>query len=35
LRDLETQHAVIKRQSAIEVGHLQMHMADTDSGVDG
>ena len=34
LRDLEAQHAMIKREGPFEIGHLQMNMADADVGMD-
>ncbi len=34
LRQLETQHAAIEAERAIEIGHFEMDMADADAGID-
>jgi hypothetical protein len=34
LRDLEAEHALVERQRAIEIGDLQMNMADFGSRID-
>jgi hypothetical protein len=35
LRQLEAQHALVERQRAVEVGDLQVDVADVDAGIDG
>jgi hypothetical protein len=34
LRELEAEHAAVKGQRALQIGHLQMNVADADSGMD-
>ena len=35
LRELKAEHATVKRQSPLQIGHFQMNVADADSGMDG
>ena len=35
LRDLESQHAVVEREGPLEVGNLQVHVADVHARIDG
>ncbi len=35
LRELETKHTAVKGERALEVGDLEMHVADADAGIDG
>jgi hypothetical protein len=35
LRELKAEHAAVKRQRPLQIGHFQMNVADADSGMDG
>ena len=35
LRDLESEHACVERERALDVGDLQVNMSDVNAGIDG